>query len=263
MEFADFRAYRPGDELRHVDPRSLAAGQPFTREYMQRRQLMVTVVLDLTRSMTVGDGAKAVLASGLARALGFVALAGQDRLQLIVMTEEGARRSPVWQERSRASDMFGFIALSPAGAAALQVDEGSVVASTLAEMQRSADRGAVIFVISDFWDAEVVPALGALARTSGLVCALHVLSAPEREPSLLGNGSLNLVDAESGREQEVLLDADTLARYRAALGRHQDALAGALATGARGGAHLFLPIAAEEPLAEICLERLPATGVLA
>lgn len=256
LEFADFRGYRPGDDLRHVDPRSLARGAPFTREYMQRRQLGVTVLLDLTLSMTVGDGAKAALAGGLARALGFLALAGQDRLRLVVLEGDGSTRSsPVWQGRSRAPEMFDFAAPRAAAARPAQAP----LATALTDIARGSDAGTVVVVLSDFWEPDALPALATLARAPGMVVAFQVLSAPERDPALLGRGVLRLADAETGQERVVALDEDMLARYRAALGRHRDALADAMS----GGQHLFLPVAAEDRLTEICLERLPATGIVA
>ncbi|WP_290686639.1 MULTISPECIES: DUF58 domain-containing protein [unclassified Haematobacter] len=267
LEFADFRGYRPGDDLRHIDPRSLARGEPFTREYMQRRQLSVTVVLDLTLSMTVDDGAKAALASGVARALGFLALAGQDRLRLVVLEADGSvRRSPVWQGRNRAPEMFDFAErrVPPQDRAMDPVP--APLATALSNIGRDnggrdngGDAGAVVFVLSDFWEPDAVAALDALAQAPAMVAALQILSAQERDPASLGYGVLRLVDAETGRERDVTVDEDMLNRYRSALGRHQDALAAALSD----GRHLFLPLAAEDQLTDICLKRLPATGIVA
>lgn len=257
MEFADFRAYRAGDDLRHVDPRSLMRGQPLTREYMQRRQLSVTVVLDRTLSMTTGEGRKAELATGLAQALGFIALAGQDRLRLVALEQDGTvLRSPVWQGRNRATEMFAFSATSPAKSA-----DGTgpdALATTIAALLPSADSGSVIVLVSDFWGADILDALTGLAASPAMILALQVLAAEERDPALLGRGIMRLADAETGAERDISLDEEMLSRYRAALASHQDKLAEALS----GGQHVFLPLGADEPLSAICLEKLPATGVI-
>lgn len=262
MEFADFRTYRAGDDLRHVDPRSIARGDPFTRKYVQRRQFVVTIVLDLTPSMMVQHETKAALATGLARALGFVALAGQDKVRLIVLEGEGVRRSPVWQGRTRAQDMFAFA--EPQTRPPLDREETTKrpappsLAAAIAELIPASDAGSLFFIVSDFWAMEVAAALSALASTPGTVTALHVLSASERDPSSLGRGVIRLIDAETGGERDMTLDENTLIAYRASLGRHTDALVEALS-----GWSVFLPIDAEDQLGDLCLERLPVAGVIA
>jgi uncharacterized protein (DUF58 family) len=257
MEFADFRAYRAGDDLRHVDPRSLMRGQPLTREYMQRRQLSVTVVVDRTLSMTTGDGGKARLATSLAQALGFIALAGQDRLRLVALEQDGTvLRSPVWQGRNRATEMFAFSAAPLAKTAG--GTESDALATTIASLLPSADSGSVIVLLSDFWGTDIVDALTGLAASPAMVVALQVLAAEERDPALLGRGIMRLADAETGAERDISLDEEMLSRYRAALASHQDKLAETLS----GGQHVFMPLDAQEPLSAICLEKLPATGVI-
>lgn len=257
MEFADFRPYRAGDDLRHVDPRSLMRGQPLTREYMQRRQLSVTVVLDRTPSMSAGERHKADLATGLAQALGFIALAGQDRLRLVALEQDGTTlRSPVWQGRNRAPEMFAFSAASGAKAAASSGPDA--LAEAIASLMPSADAGSVIVLLSDFWGQDVIEALAGLAGSPATIVAIHVLAAEERNPALLGRGIMRLADAETGAERDISLDEEMLSRYRVALGTHQDSLAEALS----GGRHVFMTLGAEEQLSAICLEKMPATGVI-
>ncbi|MET3926623.1 DUF58 domain-containing protein [Devosia sp. 2618] len=263
MEFADFRTYRAGDDLRHVDPRSIARGDPFTRKYVQRRQFVVTIVLDLTASMMVQPDTKAALATGVARALGFVALSGQDKVRLVVLEgENGIRRSPLWQGRTRAPDMFAFaepqIEAPRDREDASKRDASASLAAALTELIPSSDAGSLIFIVSDFWEADVAVALASLASTPATVTALHVLSASERDPSSLGQGIIRLVDAETGRERDMTIDETTLTGYRAALGRHTDTLVESLS-----GWNVFLPVDAEAQLSDVCLERLPVAGVIA
>ncbi len=132
------------------------------------------------------------------------------------------------------------------------------LAAAIADLVPGSDAGSLVFVLSDFWDPGAAVPLAALASTPGMVAALHILSAAERDPASLGRGVIRLVDAETGQERDMTLDEDMLTRYRAALGRHTDALAGALT-----GWNLLLPVAAEERLTDVCLERLPVTGMIA
>lgn|GEM_PF-3169721 len=263
MEFSEFRPYRTGDDLRHVDPRSIARGQPFTRRYVQRRQFVVTVLLDLTASMRLENSDKANLAIGLARAIGFVALAGQDRLRLIVLEGEGqVRRSPTWQGRTRTAEMFAFTQPMSAPPRDRERTTGrpsaELLTPMLAELAADSDAGSLYFIASDFWEQGAAHAMAALTAMPGTVTAFHILSGPERDPSALGQGIMRLVDAETGMERDMTLDQATLANYRTALGRHIDELAAALP-----GFNLLVEVNAEDDLRALCLEKLPAAGVFA
>lgn len=262
MEFAEYRAYRAGDDLRHVDPRSLALGAPLTRSYVQRRQLLVTIILDLTPSM-VSVPAKARLASALASALGFVALVGQDRVQILVLEGDNVvRRSPAWQGRSRAPELFAFAQTDLRPVPDREVGEPKPALSSLAQsiesLRATADAGTVCIVLSDFWEPGAAQSLGSLAATPASVAALQILSAVERDPGAYGEGVHRFVDAETGHERDITIDETMLSQYRQALDTLQLSLRTAV-----NPRNIFLTLHAEDSLSTLCFETLPQAGVIA
>lgn len=262
MEFAEYRAYRAGDDLRHVDPRSLALGAPLTRTYVQRRQLLVTIVLDLTPSM-VSAPEKARLASALASALGFVALVGQDRVQLLVLDADNAvRRSPVWQGRSRAPELFAFAQADLKPVSDREVAEPKPALSSLAQsiesIRANADAGTVVIILSDFWEPSAAQSLDQLASSRACLVALQILSAAERDPSVYGEGVHRLVDAETGLERDITIDAAMLGKYQQALETLRQSLETAVSP-----RNIFLSVPAEADLSTLCFETLPQAGVIA
>jgi uncharacterized protein (DUF58 family) len=262
MEFAEYRAYRAGDDLRHVDPRSLALGAPLTRTYVQRRQLFVTIILDLTPSM-ISVPEKSGVASALASALGFVALVGQDRVQLLVLDADNAvRRSPVWQGRSRAAELFAFAQTNLTPVSDREVAEPKPALSSLAEsvesIRANADAGTIVVVLSDFWETRAAQSLRQLASSRAAVVAIQILSAAERDPSVYGEGVHRLVDAETGQERDITIDATMLSKYRQALETQQQSLESAVSA-----RNIFISVPAEESLSTLCFETLPQAGVIA
>jgi uncharacterized protein (DUF58 family) len=262
MEFAEYRAYRAGDDLRHVDPRSLALGAPLTRTYVQRRQLLVTIILDLTPSM-ISVPEKSGLASALASALGFVALVGQDRVQLLVLDADNAvRRSPVWQGRNRAAELFAFAQSDLTPVSDREVAEPKPALSSLAEsvesIRANADAGTIVVVLSDFWETRAAQSLRQLASSRAAVVAIQILSAAERDPSVYGEGVHRLVDAETGHERDITIDATMLSKYRQALETLQQSLESAVSA-----RNIFISVPAEESLSTLCFETLPQAGVIA
>src|SRR3954462_1112722 len=79
IEFADYREYTDGDDLRHLDWNVLARlGVPVTKTYRDEEDLAVHVLIDTSPSMSFGEPCKLDCAKKYACALGFLGLAGGD-----------------------------------------------------------------------------------------------------------------------------------------------------------------------------------------
>lgn len=252
MEFLDHRPHREGDDTRHLDPHVLArSGEKMIREYAASRQIPVTILIDASGSMTLGDGGKHRLACLLAQVLGFVALAGGDRVQVAVGGDEMLHWSPRWQGGARADDLFAWIAAQPKGGA------GEFAAALHAVREHLPPAGLLI-AISDWWGDGLESQLDTLFAASQDVLAVQILARDEIAPDRMGKGVITLIDAETEEEVEVAMDGDTLRRYAALLTEWRDGLRGIFA--ARQW-HFF----SAEPDADVtdfCLRTLRGAGVL-
>jgi uncharacterized protein (DUF58 family) len=215
MEFVDYRPYRAGDDVWHLDVHVMArSGVPVIREYAQMRQLPVTILLDNSNSMGPAAGAKLRLARQIAQTLGFVALASGDRVQVVDSGGRGAEsgttfRSPRWQGVARAQALFSQIAEAPAGGT-------PNLGALLRKLVIEADAKQMLIVISDWWDAALVDHFAVAQAAGDELLALQVLDPAERDPRSIGHGLVTLTDSETGNEVEVGLDETILARYRVA-----------------------------------------------
>ena len=208
MEFVDHRPYQPGDDTRHLDLHLYArTGEFMMREYSLNQQLPVSIVLDLSPSMTIGRGEKSARARELAQLLGFTALVGGDRVQVIVPEGEQFRVSDRWHGANRAEPMFDWIFRASTSGA----QEIPKILSRLPE--HLPPRGMVI-VISDWWDAGLEPALDNLAAHGQELLGIQVLSPTEIDPAAMTSGTVTLEDAETGDEIELPVDAALMSRYR-------------------------------------------------
>ena len=226
-EFADFRPYQPGDDIRSLDARVTARlGVPVVREFVLAQQLPILLLLDASASMGLGSmgpgrPAKFELARQLAATLAFVALAGGDLVQAASFGAE-LRVSPRMQGVNRASELLGWLGASHV---AQRGEAGSMTLSeAVSATAGRAPRGALVIVVSDFLSEDAPGALGLAHARRQEVLAVQVLSPEELDPSrLFGDKSssdksaVRLDDVESGEHAVVLLDAATLERYRAAL----------------------------------------------
>src|SRR5690606_29495617 len=88
LEFADYRPYAPGDDIRRLDWNVYGrTGRAYIRQYWDEQELNATFYLDVSRSMRKDDGQtdasgagnKLVHALQLAALVGYAALCGDDR----------------------------------------------------------------------------------------------------------------------------------------------------------------------------------------
>src|SRR5688500_15171804 len=100
LEFAQYRAYEPGDELRQIDWKLYARSDRFfVREAERESPLTVWILIDASASMAQQDGARAGwsrmhAAKALAACVAELALRQGDRFGLVALQGEGLRLAP-------------------------------------------------------------------------------------------------------------------------------------------------------------------------
>lgn len=259
VEFADYRDYSPGDDLRRVDWAAYARFErAFLKLYHEEEDRTVHVLVDDSPSMDWGDGAchKLTYARRAAAALGYIALAGQDRVAVGTVGAGLERRSPVYRGRGSLFRLLAFLAEdAPARAPA-----GTDLDAALAEYAGRAHHPGPLFLISDLFSAgQAGGRAGFLALTARgyEVNVVHTLAPDEVEPAL--SGELKLVDRETGDERELTVDDAALSRYRATLAAWRADLAGYCA--ARGWP--YLAVSTDAPFEDLILTTLRRAGMVA
>lgn len=219
LEFAEHRPYQPGDELKHVDPHLEARlGEPFIRQYSVDQQLPVTILLDRSASMEHGHPAKFRFAQELAAALGYLALAGNDRVRLAAYAGKRLLVSPLFSGVRNIEPLCAWLVSLTAGGTA-------ELAGAVDEVMERLPRNGLVIVISDWLAQDVGRLPTMLWRPARDVLAVHVHAPDERDPALLATGGdLNLVDAETGEEMDVSLSGPALDEYRLAWLSWRDSL---------------------------------------
>lgn len=218
MEFAEYRQYQPGDDLRRVDPHLEArSGELYLREGDMLERLAVTIALDMSASMAYGEPAKAMLAKRLSAAIAYVGLAGADSVRMAAFDGRGLR----WSQRASsvrgAGRLFEWLERQqPHGAADL----------TLVGRALAADvpRPGLLVVVSDWLFADPAAGLATLRAARQEVVGVQVCAPAELDPSALGGGAVALQDAETGAELDVVLTPQALQAYAARLQRWQEEL---------------------------------------
>lgn len=252
-DFVDHRPYSPGDDLRHIDWHAAARhDEVFVKIGRAPQAASVHLVLDISPSMWAWP-AKRLLASQLAAALGWMALANGDRLT--VAASAAAHGPSTWGPASgtaRGPGLLGWLGgLAPGPGAQ------SRLGPTVEGLVRAAPAGGLVVLLSDLWLADDLDAILRLTPPPRWeMLLLQVLDRVELDPP--HTGALNLTDSETGAALALFVDEGVRVAYRRALNGRLEILRG-LAT-ARGADHAVIP--ADWSLEQAVLPYLQRRAVL-
>src|SRR5215467_4141464 len=121
VEFADYRNYVVGDDLRFLDWNLFARLERlFIRLFMEEEDLHFYVLIDNSLSMDFGDPTKLHYAKQVAAALGFIGLVNMDRVVVEVFNDRLTQTMPVARGRRSLWRLLDFLTkVEPAGASDL------------------------------------------------------------------------------------------------------------------------------------------------
>lgn len=245
VDFADYRSYVPGDDVRRIDQQAWARlDQLLVRLYEATDDLHLRLLIDTSESMR---GPKLDQARRLAAALGFVALVARDTVT--VHTFPVRKPAPRFRGRHASSGLFGHLA-------SIEADgETDFLAATRHLLATPGPPGFTV-LLSDLMTPEWDDGLSTLPARGGQVAVAHVLDAEELHPSL--SGDLELVDAETGATVSVSLSESTRRDYERLAGRWVDDVAARCAQ--IGAAHVT--VLADADIGSLLLGEWRAAGVL-
>jgi len=220
QEFAEYRAYTPGDDLRHVDWNLYArTDRTYVKRYRGETNSQLTILLDASQSMeyTSGPPKKMDYARFIAAALFYLAIRHQrDAAGIIVFDDELREYIRPSTRQGQLARLFGALESAEPKA---RTDFGK----PLRHFQQVLHRRGIVIVISDFYeDPEVVVRMIEPLRFGGNeVVLFHVLDPQEIEPSL--KQSSLLLDVETGQTMEVVPEY-VKTTYREKMATHIEAL---------------------------------------
>jgi uncharacterized protein (DUF58 family) len=251
VEFADFRNYSHGDDLRYVDWNVYARLEKlFLKLYVEEEDLHVHLLLDSSRSMGFGAPDKFLIARRICAALGYIALNNLDRVSLTAVTDRLGPRLGSIRGKGNVFTLFTWLQ-------GLQADGATDFAKVLKDYALLARRPGMVIIISDFLAPGIEDGLRTLVGRKFAPTLLQVLAPEEITPPY--GGDLRLVDAETGESREITVTAGLLHRYRQRLEAHQAYLA---EISNRFGVN-FVRTVTSEPFEQLILRYLKLRRVVA
>ncbi len=221
VEFADFRNYVPGDDLRFVDWNTYARLEKlFMKMFLEEEDLHFYALIDASASMDFGQPTKLHYAGQLAAALGFVGLIRGDRVKIETMGQSSQGAAPVFRGRRSLWRMLEHVEGIRAASAGIDGKQISLTEGVKDFCLRNSGKGIVV-LISDLMDkGGYEPALRYLLSQDMDIYVIQVLSAEELDPAV--QGDLRLIDCEDGDVAEISVSGPLLKRYKQTLAAFVD-----------------------------------------
>ena len=227
IEFADYRQYSAGDDLRRVDWNAYARlGTLHVRQAQAEHDTTLYLLVDSSPSMEFGEPTKFYAARRLAAGIGYIALSHLDSLVLATPGKaddprmsgaqgqssadyDSALRTPnsALRGRAEAGTLFRSLQDMRPGSIA-PFDDVLLGWSTGREGGRT---GRVAVIISDLLLDEYKEGVRRLVASGFQVTLMHILSAEELRPPR--DGELELIDSETGEKIEIHLGVESIAEY--------------------------------------------------
>ena len=210
VEFADFRSYVPGDDLRFLDWNLYARLEKlFLKLFLEEEDMHFYALIDASASMDFGDPTKLQYAKQLAAALGFVGLCRADRVKIEPLGAALNRSGPVLRGRPNLWRMLEYVEGIEAGT------NLSLSSGVREFCLRNSGKG-ILVLITDLLDKNgYEEALRFLLAQDLDVYVIHLLCPEELEPDV--KGDLKLVDCEDQDFAEVTVSRPLLDRYQRTL----------------------------------------------
>ena len=257
VEFADFREYVPGDDLRRIDWNVYARFEKyFIKLFTDERQLHNRIIVDCSASMESGKPEKAETALRIAAALGYLSVCAMDRVSFQLLHGD------------RLDDLCGTI-LGKDGVlnASLLLEQVEFHSNTeidkavLGHPNPGYDDGMTI-IISDFLtESDWKSVVDFLIYRHREVVLIQILSPQEMNPRLIGD--IHLIDSESDhpadpRNMKIKINKSFAKAYQQALTEYQNELREFCIS--RGASYIFA--VTDEPLEQIIFEKGYETEII-
>ena len=210
VEFADFRQYVPGDDLRFIDWNLFARLERlYLKLFLEEEDLHFYALIDTSGSMEFGEPTKFFFAKQLAASLGFIGLCRADRVKIESLGTSSRKPGPTLRGRSSLWRMQEYLEGIETG------ENVSLTEGVRNFCLRNTGKG-ILVLITDLMDKEgYEKALRFLVTQQMDVYLLHVLCPEELNPEI--KGDLKLIDCEDDDVAEITVSRPLMDKYKRTL----------------------------------------------
>ena len=258
VEFADYREYMLGDDIRRIDWNLYSRFEKFfLKLFTDERQMHTQVFLDCSASMGKDNPEKAAYAVGIAAALGYLSVHNMDKVSYKLMKGEASE------------DPFGTIVGKRAFFKAiseletLTFDGETDLRNAVLNTRNMGNNDGLTVIVSDFFtNTDWKKAVDYLFYKKRQVLLVQVMTPEEADPLYMGR--MNLIDSESvdasdTKNMRIKIDRASQEAYEMAMQAHMEELR--TFCNSRGAA--FVSVRTDQPIEKVLFKELLKVGIMA
>ena len=257
VEFADYREYALGDDIRRIDWNLYSRFEKFfLKLFTDERQMHTQIFIDCSASMGKDNPQKAAFTVGIAAALGYLSVHNMDKVSYKLI------------KGNKAEDPFGTIVGKRAffsamtGLENLTFDGESDIDAAVVGCENTGNNDGLTLIISDFFtDSDWRRAVDYLSYKKRQVLLIQVMTPEERDPTY--SGRVNLIDSESEdltdtKNMKMNIDMSAQMAYEEALkDLEKDLYEFCVSRGAT-----FITIPTDQPIEKALFKELLKVGIV-
>ncbi len=212
IEFADYRNYAPGDDMRTLDWRIYARTEKLLlRLFEEKEELDIHILVDRSASMAMGT--KLDHAARLAASMAYIGLRNMDRVSVHTFDTDFERGLGPLMGRGQIFKFFDLLDK-------IEADGGTEMRESIGGFAAQTRRRGLAVVISDFYDADNIDAC--LRRLRYAQFETHVIHVVDRdEAAIVAHGDFEFIDCETGDTVALTATPAMIAAYRKEQDRFQ------------------------------------------
>ena len=215
-EFADHRAYMPGDDLKRIDWKVLGrTDKYYIRRYQDETNLRVYLLMDRSGSMNYTSDpdrpTKYSYASTLAAALGYVVLKARDSVGMYIYGEKMDAALPCKNSFSGLNNSMKILQ-------GFKPEKGTNGAEVMHQIAEAISRRALVVIISDLLDDQeaIIKAIAHFRKNMHDVIVFHVFDPAELTLDLKRGAQFE--DLETG--EKIIADPRSMSKeYKDIMGK--------------------------------------------
>ena len=258
VEFADFREYMLGDDIRRIDWNLYSRFEKFfLKLFTDERQMHTQIFIDCSASMGKDMPEKANYTVGVAAALGYLSVHNMDKVSFRFVREDKAENNFGTIVGKRAF----FDAISTFES--IEFDGESDLYKAITGCPNLGSNDGLTVIISDFFtDSDWKKAIDYLCFKKKQVLLIQVMTPDEIEPAY--DGRINLIDSEANgmedtKNLKLKINRSNHIAYSEALEDLKEELKSFCAS--RGAD--FISVSTDHPLEKMLFKELLKVGIMA
>lgn len=257
VEFADYREYMLGDDIRRIDWNLYSRFEKyFLKLFTDERQMHTQIFMDCSASMGKDNPVKAAYAVGIAAAFGFLSVHNMDKLSFRLMKGD------------RSENPFGTIVGKNSFFRSIKelenlqfVEEVDLERAITSCVDVGSNDGLTIIISDFFTDSNWKKAVDYLSYKKRQVLLVQIMSQDEVDPAY--SGRVSLIDAESydladPRNMKMKITRSMQLAYAEALNDFKNDIRSFCNTREAG----YISLSTDQPIEKVIFSELLKVGIM-